>query len=829
MASKLATASKLAPGSSSAKNQLKIIDLAEVLQLLKRHGYSGDRFFDLGLYLGLSPATLNVITLNHKGDIETCLRECLTKWLKKADNVQKTKGGPTIYSLVSALRELGENRVADGIDMEKHPACRILAHHTTNRSLVTALPQLATVLYLDKVIKKEMQTVKRTLLIQLREAVCIDNLKLEAFAVILCRNNSTAKIGNAIIKEYKEVYSSDEIIKAKNNNGLPTIYIPLSVTSEFKMMRLKLADTFFEVGSSMMNNPNCTINYLKYVLRQYNKALRPQLDQCEDVHDILELVCDSCPLDDISVLEHFVNKFNIEEAKRVIEEYKEAVEEFREKKLSECLKEQFSRASPLKCEEITIVIDEDADDFTLKDVKRLSLAVFENLSQHVKLNVIIEGSITITCSFPLILSEQLITVAQGNIAILRANQVKRLTIGYCTVYEVHEIGFRSDEQQFPLSLSTDSGLLKQLMVSLTVQLINSEEKVSYEESMTLEREAESLIQKLDAKIKILGDRRAESDEFKDEFEEFKEMKEILEEQLVVPAFKVKNFFEDITEKLPNIAKAFNNSVTDTKELVSEATEGLKVIRKHKKVREVYQVKESYRSLSKATEAVHTYLDKVNGLYQLLSEQTPDVMEDIESGELKSTEKFAAEIEEILKNSSYDYEILRDCFKEFATNCDNAQIELTRLKKQAQFIQATAAAGGLAAGGIAASLLVGVFTAGIGAAVGVPLTLAATAGTATGVAIALKFHITAATFRKMNERLEKLRQIERMQYLLNEIHLTNKQIKKMTPDECKNLAETMRSILKESIRLYNEISRGLEIAEGIKVAFSSEVDSTFFSI
>ena len=92
-------------------------DLADLLQLLRRHGYSGLTYYGLGLFLGLYPATLDIIKENNKGDIESCLRECLAKWLRKADKVVK-RGGPTVYSLVSALRELGENGVAHEIDME---------------------------------------------------------------------------------------------------------------------------------------------------------------------------------------------------------------------------------------------------------------------------------------------------------------------------------------------------------------------------------------------------------------------------------------------------------------------------------------------------------------------------------------------------------------------------------------------------------------------------------------------------------------------------------------------------------------------------------------
>ena len=96
---------------------LIVTDLPEVVDLLKRHGYSGERYYDLGLYLGLSSAELYTITVNNEGDNKGCLHECLTKWLQKADDVRK-KGGPTIYSLVSALRGIGENGIADGIDME---------------------------------------------------------------------------------------------------------------------------------------------------------------------------------------------------------------------------------------------------------------------------------------------------------------------------------------------------------------------------------------------------------------------------------------------------------------------------------------------------------------------------------------------------------------------------------------------------------------------------------------------------------------------------------------------------------------------------------------
>ena len=154
-----------------------------------------------------------------------------------------------------------------------------------------------------------------------------------------------------------------------------------------------MGDVFFKVGSIMKRNPQSpTLDNIKYILGAYNKALRPQLAQCKDIYSILQLVSDSCQLDDISLLEFFVNEFNIEEAKPVIEEYKEAIEELKKMKLTHCLNEQLSYASPLECERIIIIADKGVNYATLKDVEELSSAVLKNLSPHIKLNVITKSN-----------------------------------------------------------------------------------------------------------------------------------------------------------------------------------------------------------------------------------------------------------------------------------------------------------------------------------------------------------------------------------------------------------------------------------------------------
>uniref|UniRef100_A0A1X7T5T2 Death domain-containing protein n=1 Tax=Amphimedon queenslandica TaxID=400682 RepID=A0A1X7T5T2_AMPQE len=100
----------------SKRNQplLGIDDLAEVLYLLKRHGFSGVNYYNLGLFLGLSVGTLRDIEANHI-DVGIRLAEYLKAWLKQTDNVS----GPTYHSLIQALRRMGEHSVADGIESEK--------------------------------------------------------------------------------------------------------------------------------------------------------------------------------------------------------------------------------------------------------------------------------------------------------------------------------------------------------------------------------------------------------------------------------------------------------------------------------------------------------------------------------------------------------------------------------------------------------------------------------------------------------------------------------------------------------------------------------------
>ena len=95
-----------------------ISDLGEVLEILRKHCFNSSDYFDFCLYLGLLHHTIKEIEAKCREDPQSCLREGLALWLKKADHVPK-KGDPTWYTLLEALRSL-DVAVADRIDKESN-------------------------------------------------------------------------------------------------------------------------------------------------------------------------------------------------------------------------------------------------------------------------------------------------------------------------------------------------------------------------------------------------------------------------------------------------------------------------------------------------------------------------------------------------------------------------------------------------------------------------------------------------------------------------------------------------------------------------------------
>ena len=89
---------------SGYSQALSISNLDVILTYLKEGRYSSSSWQDLGLKLGLNyDTTLRNIEANYS-KVEDRLRECIAKWLQRADGVDD-KGGATWTTLVNALEQ----------------------------------------------------------------------------------------------------------------------------------------------------------------------------------------------------------------------------------------------------------------------------------------------------------------------------------------------------------------------------------------------------------------------------------------------------------------------------------------------------------------------------------------------------------------------------------------------------------------------------------------------------------------------------------------------------------------------------------------------------
>ena len=200
-------------------------------------------------------------------------------------------------------------------------------------------------------------------------------------------------------------------------------------------------DLIDDVAQAMKNSVTYE-DLKKYVHR--NKDLRPHLDHCKDTDEVIELIGDECSLINVELLEGVVKKLKVKEAESAIQEYKNKIESFHKegRPLRQFLDQYLASASPLQCETATILVHKEVKDYELKDINVLMTVAFETLAPNVRVHVIKEGnSFTITCSFPVLLSESLIATALDNIDSLIERGVKKLTIGYSTVYD-HEKVFQ---------------------------------------------------------------------------------------------------------------------------------------------------------------------------------------------------------------------------------------------------------------------------------------------------------------------------------------------------------------------------------------------------
>ena len=86
-------------------------NLIDIIDALKKGGFTTTNWHKLGLRLSISHNDLTIIEHNYPNDVVRCLEECLVKWLKT--------GKATYTELAEALKKMGENAAADHISSVK--------------------------------------------------------------------------------------------------------------------------------------------------------------------------------------------------------------------------------------------------------------------------------------------------------------------------------------------------------------------------------------------------------------------------------------------------------------------------------------------------------------------------------------------------------------------------------------------------------------------------------------------------------------------------------------------------------------------------------------
>lgn len=144
------------------------------------------------------------------------------------------------------------------------------------------------------------------------------------------------------------------------------------------------------------------------------------------------------------------------------------------------------------------------------------------------------------------------------------------------------------------------------------------------------------------------------------------------------------------------------------------------------------VARAYESMKESNRAFQEYLNKVHETFDELSVKCHAA---VTSGSTQDIDKLIAKMKENIVASEQKYDKFFESNAAFVNNCMLAAEECQKLAEEQKTKQKiTQVVGGLGtaavgAAGITTTILVGVFTFGVGFAVGFPLTLAATAATA----------------------------------------------------------------------------------------------------
>ena len=180
---------------------------------------------------------------------------------------------------------------------------------------------------------------------------------------------------------------------------------------------------------------------MKSFLESSFPELSDEISGAENIEGVMNIIIRKCNVNDISMIETIVNRYEINEAKKLISEYEEEV-----KKVCGSLKDVLSQNQSMSfstCETIEFTLGWEPDKHSLSDIRHLLEEAFKELNKRISIKIIREGnSIIIVCYSPHHLLAALLLEAQDNLTVLiKEFNLISLTIGHYTVYD-KRIGYK---------------------------------------------------------------------------------------------------------------------------------------------------------------------------------------------------------------------------------------------------------------------------------------------------------------------------------------------------------------------------------------------------
>ena len=237
-----------------------------------------------------------------------------------------------------------------------------------------------------------------------------------------------------------------------SGDGIAEFHLPPTYEYTFDQMRATFGNLIHSVvplikstvfssssSSESLFEDVSSLEELKTYLRRCFRELKPQLSTAKSFDDVIDVVEEKCTIINICCLETIINHYNIKEAKDHITAYKLAIEKFCEEiKLNVCCHKNFQITSTclLKCETIKFVLEWEADEYSLYDVRVLLQKAFQDMAKKVQVRYITEGnSITIICYAPRHIMDVLLMKAEENLDLLRDIGLIKLTISFYKIWD----------------------------------------------------------------------------------------------------------------------------------------------------------------------------------------------------------------------------------------------------------------------------------------------------------------------------------------------------------------------------------------------------------